>query len=185
MTRPLSRLVLALLLMVLATNVAFANDPAMRSAKRFYERGEKLFALGKFDEALEEYQKAYDAKPLPDFLFNIGQCYRNLGDYDAAIFSFKKFLKLDPEAENREQVEEYIADLEKEQEKDNSKRLGLMSKKKKAPKQEEAEDVPVYKKWWFWTTVAVVGAGAGVGIYAATRSSGPPMTDAGNINFPP
>ena len=188
MTRPLSRLVLTLLLMFLATKVAYANDPATRAAKRFYDRGEKLFALGKFDQALEEYQKAYDAKPLPDFLFNIGQCYRNLGDYDAAIFSFKKFLKLEPEADNREQVEEYISDLEKEQERDNSQRLGLVSKKKKQPKQteqDEAENAPVYKKWWFWTTVAVVGAGAGVGIYAATRSSGPPMTDAGNINFPP
>ena len=49
MTRPLSRLVVALLLMFLATNVAYANDPATRAAKRFYDRGEKLFALGKQD----------------------------------------------------------------------------------------------------------------------------------------
>ena len=184
MTRPLSRLVVALLLMFLATNVAYANDPATRAAKRFYDRGEKLFALGKFDEALEEYQKAYDAKPLPDFLFNIGQCHRNLGDYDAAIFSFKKYLKLEPDADNREQVEEYITDLEAEQEKDNSKRLDLLPRKKRTSAADQ-EAAPVYKKWWFWTTIAVVGAGAGVGIYAATRTSGPPMTDAGNINFPP
>ena len=43
----------------------FADDPATRAARRHYERGEKLFALGKFDEALEEYQTAFDAKPLP------------------------------------------------------------------------------------------------------------------------
>jgi hypothetical protein len=46
----------------------------------------------------------------------------------------------------------------------------------------------VYKKWWFWTGLAVVAGGAGVGIYAATRggeTSAPPMTDLGNINFPP
>ena len=61
---------------------------------------EKLFALGKFDDALDEYQKAFDAKPMPDFLFNIGQCYRNLGDYQQAIFSFKKYLKLEPDAPN-------------------------------------------------------------------------------------
>ena len=54
----------------------------MKSAKRHYERGEKLFALGKFSDALDEYQKAFDAKPLPGFLFNIGQCYRNLGETD-------------------------------------------------------------------------------------------------------
>src|SRR3954453_24118920 len=96
----------------LAPRPAFADDPATRSAKRHFERGEKLFALGKFDDALDEYQKAFDAKPIPDFLFNIGQCYRNLGDYDQAIFSFKKFLKLERDASNKEQVEKLIDDLE-------------------------------------------------------------------------
>ncbi|MDB4954240.1 MAG: hypothetical protein JWO36_1809, partial [Myxococcales bacterium] len=53
----------------LASRPAFADDPATRSAKRHFERGEKLFALGKFDESLDEYQKAFDAKPIPDFLY--------------------------------------------------------------------------------------------------------------------
>src|SRR5262245_19007672 len=105
-----------LLIMCLAVAVpsrtASADDPATRAARRHFERGEKLFALGKFDEALEEYQSAFDAKPLPGFLYNIGQCYRNLNDLDQAIFSFKKYLKLDPEATNREAVEQLITELE-------------------------------------------------------------------------
>jgi tetratricopeptide (TPR) repeat protein len=92
--------------------VAHAEDPVTRTAKRSFEKGEKLFALGRFDEALEQYQKAFDAKPIPAFLFNIGQCYRNLADYKAAIFSFRKYLKLDPDAPNREAVEDLIAELE-------------------------------------------------------------------------
>ncbi|HRC55231.1 MAG TPA: tetratricopeptide repeat protein, partial [Kofleriaceae bacterium] len=71
---------------------ANANDPETRTARRHFDKADKLFALGRFDEALEQYEKAFDAKPIPDFLFNIGQCYRNLGDYEAAIFSFRKFL---------------------------------------------------------------------------------------------
>ena len=116
-------------------------------------------------------------RPLSAFLFNIGQCYRNLGDYDAAVFSFKKYLKLEPDAENREQVEEYITELETEQEKGNSKKFKL-DKKKEEP---EATASPVYKKWWFWTGLAVVGVAGGVGIYAATRSdsTAPPMTTLG------
>src|SRR5262249_37313161 len=81
-----------------------AEDVPTRAAKRHFERGEKLFALGKFDDALEEYQKAFDAKPLPDFLYNIAQCYRNLGNYEEAIFSFKKYLKLSPDAPDKEKV---------------------------------------------------------------------------------
>ncbi len=185
MTRPLIRTAVIFVVTLLFVGSAFA-DPAERAAKRHFDRGQKLFALGKFDQALDEYQQAYDAKPIPDFLFNIGQCHRNLSNYDAAIFSFKKFLKLAPDAENRDQVEEYIADLEAEQEKDNARKLKLVDERPPPPPPEG--ETPVYKKWWFWTGIVLVGAGAGVGIYAATRpgeTSSPPMTTGGNINFPP
>jgi tetratricopeptide (TPR) repeat protein len=180
MTLPLPRLLLALCLTVLAARVAHANDPAERAAMRYFDRAEKLFALGKFDEALDEYQKAFDAKPLPAFLFNIGQCYRNLGDYQQAIFSYKKYLKLDPGAPNREHVQELIDDLEGKVEQGDSKRFRLDKDNETPP---ETTDKPIYKKWWFWTGLAVVGAAGGVGIYAATRPDGPPSTDLGRIVF--
>jgi tetratricopeptide (TPR) repeat protein len=156
---------------------ASADDPATRAARRHFERGEKLFALGKFDEALEEYQSAFDAKPLPGFLYNIGQCYRNIGDLDQAIFSFKKYLNLEPEAANKEAVEQLIVELE------DKKAKGEGEKLIKKPKPKPGPDKPIYAKWWFWTGVVVVGAGAGIGIYAATRTEGPPLTDLGNIEF--
>lgn len=184
MTRPLPRFILLCIVTLLCAGVA-AADPAERAAKRHFDRGQKLFNLGKFAEALDEYEQAYDAKPIPDFLFNIGQCHRNLNNYDAAIFSFRKYLKLAPDADNREQVEEYIADLEAEQERDNARKLKLT--KEEPPPPPPPGERPVYKKWWFWTGVAVVGVGAGVGIYAATRGDdgGAPTTTLGNINFPP
>jgi len=172
---------LLLLCMTLAIAVpartAHADDPATRAARRHFERGEKLFALGKFDEALEEYQSAFDAKPLPAFLYNIGQCYRNTGDLDQAIFSFKKYLKLDPEAENREAVEHLIDDLEDQKARGEGEKF---TRERRA-----ADARPVYKKWWFWTGVGVLAVAGGVGIYAATSSGGgAPMSDLGNIVFP-
>jgi tetratricopeptide (TPR) repeat protein len=177
MTFP-ARLLLVLLVTLFAARVAYAEDPSTKSAKRHFDRGQKLFNLGKFDEALDEYQQAYEAKEIPAILFNIGQCYRNLGDFDAAVFSFKKYLKLEPDADNREQVEEYIEELETEQEKGNSKKFKL-DKKKEEPVETAS---PVYKKWWFWTGIAVVGVVGGVGIYSATRPdpNGPPMTSLGH-----
>jgi len=158
--------------------VAHAEDAAMRAAKRHYERGQKLFGLQKFDEALDQFQQAFDAKPIPGFLFNIGQCQRNLGDYESAIFSFKRYLKLDPDADNREQVEELIEQLEKKQAAEESKKRRL---RKEKVKEEEARPPPpashpVYTRWWFWTGVVVVGAVGGVGVYAATSGGGPPDT---------
>ena len=158
---------------------AHADDLATRAARRHFERGEKLFALGKFDDALDEYQKAFDAKPIPDFLFNIGQCYRNLGDLEQAIFSFKKYLKLEPDAPNKAAVDTLIAELEDKQARGEGAKL---VKRPPAPPPPPAEHTPIYKQWWFWTGVAVVGVAGGVGIYEGTRS-GPPMTDLGNIVF--
>lgn len=168
-------LALFALLFAVAPRSAFADDPAMKAAKRHFDRGEKLFALGRFDDALDEYQKAFDAKPIPDFLFNIGQCYRNLGDYDQAIFSFKKYLKLDPEASNREAVERLIEELEEKKAQGESEKF--IRKKQNPP------DKPFYKKWWFWTGVGVAVAGGTVGIFAASGGSSPPGTDLGNIVF--
>ena len=168
---------LLLLTIVLGVGVAHADDPGTRAARRYFERGEKLFALGRFDEALEQYQEAFDAKPLPGFLYNIGQCYRNLGDYDQAIFSFKKYLDLEPDAPNKDAVEELIEQLEDKKARGDGEKFV-----RKKPKTQE-ESKPLYTKWWFWTGVGVVAAGAGVGVYAATRPDGPPMTDLGNIVF--
>lgn len=189
----LSRLVLVSCLAAVALpapRVAFAETAQEKAARRHYDRAEKQFALGKFDEALENYQKAYDADPRPGFLFNIGQCHRNLGDYDAAIFSFKRYLKLDPEAENKEQVEELIEELETKKAEADTERLRLGKRKKQQEEddpgpRETTEGAPVYKKWWFWTTAAVVGVAGGVGIYYATKSGGgAPGTDLGNIDYP-
>src|SRR4030095_6343579 len=92
------RCLFILCLLFVGMQRAHADDP---SAKGHFDRGEKLFAVGKFKEALDEYQQAYDAEPLAALLFNIGQCHRNLNDYDAAIFSFKKYLKLKTKPSNR------------------------------------------------------------------------------------
>lgn len=181
-------LALSLVALVAAPRPVHAerDDASTRAAKKHYDKGEKLFALGRFDAALEEYQKAFDAKPVPAFLFNIGQCYRNLGDFEQAVFSYKKFLKLDPEAPNRERVEKLIEDLEEKlaaQPPKQRPRTGDNMVTTPPPPPPE-ENKAFYTRWWFWTGVAVVaGAGAGIGIYEGTKSSGPPSTQLGNVVF--
>ncbi|MEZ4363092.1 MAG: tetratricopeptide repeat protein [Kofleriaceae bacterium] len=161
--------------------VARADDLDTRTARRHFDKADKLFALGRFDQALEQYQKAYDAKPIPDFLFNIGQCYRNLNDYESAIFSFRKFLTLDPETPRRADVEQLIEELEaKKARADVLERESRLQAERAPP----PRSTPITKRWWFWTgVVAFVGAGAGTA-YLLTREDGVPASDLGNINFP-
>ncbi len=91
------------------------TDKDRKRAKKVFEQGQKLFDLRRFAEALEKYQQAYEIAPLPGLLFNIGQAYRNLGDLDTALFSLRKYLKLKPDADNRDATLAYIADIEEEQ----------------------------------------------------------------------
>ncbi|HEX3476701.1 MAG TPA: tetratricopeptide repeat protein [Kofleriaceae bacterium] len=192
MTGP--RCLLALLVVALAARGAAADDAATRNAKRHFERGQKLYALTKFREALDEYQQAFDARQLPDFLFNIGQCYRNLGDYDSAIFSYKKYLAAEPDAPNRAQVELLIADLQDRKDQEDARRFALQPPPPPAPAPAPGpppaaaitapSSPPIYTRWWFWTSIGVVAAGAGVATYELTRpGSGPPSTSLGNIVF--
>jgi tetratricopeptide (TPR) repeat protein len=86
---------------------------AEQVARRHFERAERFYAVGRFDDALGEYEAAYEAKPLAGFLFNIGQCHRNLGDLKAAVFSFRKYLAAKPDARNRSAVQDLIAELDR------------------------------------------------------------------------
>jgi tetratricopeptide (TPR) repeat protein len=187
MTGP--RCLLALFAVALAARVAAADDAATRNAKRHFERGQKLYASTKFREALDEYQQAFDARPLPDFLFNIGQCYRNLGDYDSAIFSYKKYLDAAPDAPNRAQVEQLIVDLQARKDQEDARRLAPPPPPAPAPPPAATVTAPppghpIYTRWWFWTGIGVVAAGAGVATYELTRpGSGPPSSTLGNIVF--
>jgi tetratricopeptide (TPR) repeat protein len=168
-------------------------------ARKHFQKGEKLFALSKFEEALDEYEAAFDAQPLPEFLFNIGQCHRNLKNYDAAIFSFKKYLRLKPDASNHRAVEKLIHQLEAQLEAkvaqqeeaeaanrpppDDEQRVPLVPPPDDRPPPRK-DATPFYSTWWFWTSVAVVGAGAGAAVLLWPSDSGVPGSDLGNIDFP-
>ncbi|MGE0546486.1 MAG: tetratricopeptide repeat protein [Kofleriaceae bacterium] len=163
---------------VVTASRAHAEDEATREAKRRYDRASKLFDLGRFADALPEFEAAYEAKPLPDFLFNIGQCQRNMGDYDAAIATFNKLLEAQPDDPRADGIRKLIDELETKRARKKSKELGVGDPGPTPTP--PPEDKPIYKKWWFWTGVGVVVAGAGVGTYLLLR---PPGTDLGNISF--
>ena len=160
------------------------EDAAMKRAQGHFRKGEKLFALGRFEDALGEYQKAFEEYPLPEFLFNIGQCHRNLGDYDQAIFSFRKYLRLKPDAENRDATEELIAELEA----DKARNPVKPAKQRLDPIAGGSPDNavrarPVYTRWWFWTGIVVVAGAAATVFVVANQGSGVPDSDFGNLDF--
>ena len=91
----------------------FMSDVGARPGQAFFERAQASFSQGRFDEARADYQAAYDAEPLPAFLFNIAQCYRNMGDYERAQLYFHRYTVRDPRGPNRQAAERLAAEMSK------------------------------------------------------------------------
>jgi len=84
-----------------------------QEARQHYEKATRAYDVGKYQEAIEEYQKAYEIGADPPMLYNIAQAYR-LSDQPAeALRMYRRYLQRAPNAKNREDVEHKIADLEK------------------------------------------------------------------------
>ncbi len=102
------------------------------SAKIHFEAAKQLYKNNKYSEALEMFMKAYSRYPRPEILYNIGKCYDKLGDYQNAIKFYEQYLLLNPQSDDRLEVEELIKNLkiaiekpDKKAEKHSSDKIGI------------------------------------------------------------
>ncbi len=156
-------------------HAAEADKSEEGEAERVFEEATKQYNLGNFQVALKGYQKAYDLLPLPAFLFNIGQCYRNLGQYDRATFSFEIYLKELKEPAARRRIEALIQELKME--------AATKSKVTRAPPVDPPGLTPktvvtpppkrgVHKRWWFWVIIAGAALTPGAVLAGVATTSG-------------
>jgi tetratricopeptide (TPR) repeat protein len=89
-----------------------APGGAATLARTHSNRGTSLYNLGRFSEALNEYEAAYLAVQDPPFLFNIAQCHRKMGNNKEALDSYRSYLRVAPAAPNRAEVQKRISELE-------------------------------------------------------------------------
>jgi tetratricopeptide (TPR) repeat protein len=83
------------------------------AAKEHYEKATRFYDVGKYGEAIAEYEQSYLLIDDPALLFNIGQAYRLWDHPEEAIRSYKNYLRRRPDAGNRADVERKITDLER------------------------------------------------------------------------
>jgi hypothetical protein len=72
------------------------NDPASKDMRSAFEEGTTNYNLGHFEEALAAFERGYRVKNDPAFLFNIGQCQRQLGRPKEAALSYRAYLRESP-----------------------------------------------------------------------------------------
>jgi tetratricopeptide (TPR) repeat protein len=103
--------VVAVVCLLAFVKTARADD--LTAAREHYQKGSKLFALGRFAEAVHEYEAAYEAKDDPVLLYNIAQAHRMAGNAQRAFFFYRSYLSREPNAANREEVQQKMAELQK------------------------------------------------------------------------
>lgn len=205
--RPRVILWLALLLPLAATAVARparadqpdvdAEAPATAPARsvdaeveRLATRGQRLLDRGQTQEAIAAFRRAYELRADARFLYDIAECYRQLGLVEQALHFDRRYLSVAPDAADREEVEAEIATLEKRR----PARTGapgltpsfandvvLVPVASEAP-----QDRPLWKRWWLWAAVGVAIAGGTVlAVTLGRDKTDVPQTALGDKKFYP
>ncbi|MGZ3442643.1 MAG: tetratricopeptide repeat protein [Polyangia bacterium] len=203
------RSALALGLVVAVTAAAppaRAADDATAVAREAYDKGMAHYHLEEYDPAIEEWERGFRAKPAPEFLYNIAQAYRLSKRPEKALSFYQKYLRVSPEAKNRDEVERHIASLKEIVDKQktsaesppqttlptpgtatttpppSTSTPSTSTTSTRADLVAQPETRPVYKKAWFWGVMggvaAVVVAGVVVGVVVGTRSNVQSLQDA-------
>ena len=106
---------LAVILSLALTATAFAGEAEDRAekARLHFESGMAHFNLEEWDLAIREWEDGYRLKPVTEFLYNIAQAYRKSNRAEKALTFYQRYLRLEPNAPNRGEVEKHIASLTK------------------------------------------------------------------------
>ena len=103
---------------VLARGVRRVGAGEATTARRPREgalpRGTSYYDLGRYDDAIKEFEAAYQLKNDPAFLYNLAQSYRLAGNEERALHFYETYLRYVPKAPNRAEIEDRITALERQ-----------------------------------------------------------------------
>jgi tetratricopeptide (TPR) repeat protein len=98
-------------LVILAALSTSAWADRTHEAKKHFEEGQKHFAFGEFDQAADEYELAYKAKPDPALLYDAAQSFRLANRPERALMLYRSYVQLYPGAQNLAEVKAQILKL--------------------------------------------------------------------------
>jgi len=192
MRSAVTKIAVAAFAVAMLASVPARADEATAVARDAYDKGMAHYHLEEYDAAIDEWERGFRAKPAPEFLYNIAQAYRLSKRPDKALSFYQKYLRVNPEAKNRDEVEKHIAALkeivDKQKSSAESPPQGTLptpppatapattppptsTPTSAAPATTGRADLvaqpaerPVYKKAWFWGVMGGVAAVVAAGV---------------------
>jgi tetratricopeptide (TPR) repeat protein len=165
---------------------AAAAAPADVEVDEHVAQGHRLYQLGRYQEAIAEYRRAYELRADPQFLFQIAESYRQLGASEQALFYYDRYLAGAPAGADRDTAEERVTELESLRARPSSPAApGLVGAPGPGPNEgAKKQPKPLWRRWWLWTAIGVaVAAGATAAALAGRSETSTPSTDLGDKKF--
>ena len=165
-------------------------------ARAKFSEGNAAYEKSDFQRALDAYGEAYQLAPLPGFLFNIAQCYRQLNQPEPAATFYRRYLaqSKQPPA-NAPLVRELIAEMDtavgapRQETSALRKQTAEVAERRALQDGEHARTVSAVsgatsqiqgeslaRKWWVWAGAGALALAAGGIAYAATAPQPRPTT---------
>src|SRR5580765_4156840 len=103
-----------------ARAIAAPDPEAVRrdEAKAAFGRGNTAYNLGKYADAIAEFERAYALSRLPEILFNLGQCYRKQWEAEQrselgrrALHYYEAVVREAPSSKVRPDADQFITEL--------------------------------------------------------------------------
>jgi tetratricopeptide (TPR) repeat protein len=158
-----------------------AATPADVEVEEHVAQGHRLYLLGRYQDAIAEYRRAYELRADPQFLFQIGEAYRQLGANEQALFYYERYLPSAAPGPDREVAEQRVAEI-----------VSLRAGPPPAPAAPALttegpttkHPAPLWRRWWLWTAIGVaLAAGATAAALAGRSEASTPSTDLGDKKF--
>jgi tetratricopeptide (TPR) repeat protein len=159
------------------TEPAGADEPEVDpEAVAAFEAGSKAYAMGNYEDAVKQFELAFELSKRSELLFNLGQAYSRWYELSGDIGHLKKARKLlqnflsyldeNPDQDDgsaRAQADERLTDVQ-----------GEIEEWEAIQAANEAEEKPVHKKAWFWVVLvggaAVIAGAVTTGVVLSRRN---------------
>jgi len=162
-----------------ASPASAQRDRRDSEARNLFEAGRLAMEDGRFEDALDYFQRAYELSGRPALLYNVATVAERLGRDEVALDALERYLAERPEADDRRAIERRIELLRERlasapataptpaetaaagaASDGQSDPLGLSAEP--ASTRDQGGDDRLVTKWWFWTVVGAVVVGGAV-----------------------
>jgi tetratricopeptide (TPR) repeat protein len=101
-----------------SSSATWAASGASQEARAHFDKATAAFALGRYPEAADSFEKAFEIRPDSALLYNAAQAHRLAGNRQRALILYQNYLRLYAKAPMRVEAEARIDELKKAIERD-------------------------------------------------------------------